>query len=621
MSLLHNIVYPLLKPYILNRSKKAYPKVEGLLELKGLSAEAEVIRDQWGVPHIYAKNIEDLSLTQGYVQAQDRLWQMELTRRLSQGRLSEVIGEPALDTDRLIRTVGLHRLGKADVNLLDTELKGLLQKFVDGINQSISDQKDKLPVEFKLLKFEPEPWDTKDVMCITRLLGWQMSHAWYHEWVRAMLTEKVGPEKMREIDISYPKANPIGLANGIEFNELLDDGKLKAMKGPYITPGVASNAWAISGNRTDTGKTYLCNDPHLQVGIPLIWYENHLSAGDLEVTGVTVPGTPMGIIGHNQKISWGVTLAYTDCEDLFTEQYSDSDHSHYQFKGESLPLEIYKETIKIKGKPAHIETVRATHHGPILSEFVGNKSVAISLNSKSFAENNISKGVYKLNKSKNWNDFVESMACFNAPQLNIVYADTDGNIGYWVTGDVPIRMKGNGSLPANGSSGEEEWQGNVPFKAMPHAFNPNKGYVLTCNHKIIPDDYPYFLGNTWMNGFRAKRLEEYFSQNEKLNLGIQKAMQNDYTSLPGKILQDKLRHHQAKSESTKSLLSHFLNWDGILDRDSTGGTIYEVLKSTLFQTLFKEEFDDETYEKLMGGGLHPVVVSFSEFYRCFYQSV
>ncbi len=282
------------------------------------------------------------------------------------------------------------------------------------------------------------------------------------------------------------------------------------------------------------GHAVLVNDMHLALGIPSLWYEVHLNAPGYHVTGVSLPGLPMVLVGHNERIAWGITLAFTDAEDLFVEQIDAQDPPRYLYKDEWQASEIIEEEIQVKGAPEpFIERVLVTNHGPVISDRVGYNDQKVSVQSMSLQPVPALKGWYHLNMAQNWDDFVEAMRLIEAPQLNVAYADVDDNIGYWVTGKVPVRANGDGSIPVPGWSGEYEWVGEVPFEEMPHALNPERGYILNCNNKITPDNYPHYLGNVWMNGYRARRLEELIESREKLSMQDHRDFQMDLKCIPG----------------------------------------------------------------------------------------
>jgi len=591
------------------------PQIEGELPLHGLQSTVEIIRDRWGVPHIYAKSSHDLFFAQGFVHAQDRLFQMEIHRRLAQGRLSEIFGELSLDTDRTVRTFGFHRLGKIDCENASPELQDVLQAYTNGVNAYLDHTKRNLPIEFTLLRHQPEPWQPEDSMAFTRVMLWQLSHAWQCEIVRAQIAEKVGAERAAELEIHYPKSNPIILPEGIEFNKLGPEQQLLQAKGPFLERGLGSNAWSIAGHKSASGNAYLCNDMHLPVSTPALWYETHLVGNGYNVTGVGLPGAPLIMVGHNDRIAWGMTLAFTDCEDLFIEKFDPQDPHRYQFKDEWLQADVVEEVIPVKGRAEpHVEQVIITRHGQIISDVVDYPEQRIAVNSMALQPCPAVEGWMLLNQSRGWDDFVQAVRLIEAPQLGVTYGDVDGNIGFWVTGKVPLRAKGDGSVPAPGWTGEYEWVGEVPFEEMPHVLNPECGYVATSNHRIISEDYPHFLGNVWMNGYRARRIEDVLKSKEKLSQEDFQALQIDYTCIPGMEFVAQLGGFSSEDPDIELALNQLRAWNGQLTVDTVGGTIYEVARYTLVRNLLEPGLGEELAFRVMGQGFHPLLMSANEFY-------
>jgi penicillin amidase len=616
MSLLDKLTLLILKPIVKRRSLKALPQIEGDIALSGLKAPVKVLRDAWGVPHIYAESLGDLAFAQGYVHAQDRLWQMELNRRVARGKVSELVGPDGLDTDRATRTLGFDRLARADYDVLTEELRGHLQDYVNGVNAYLEANRKKLPVEFSLLKCDPVPWEVVDVMALSRMLAWQMSFAWYGEIIRAKIIDAVGAEHAAELEIHYPKNNPAGLEQYGEANLVLDDGRLQAFTGPFLQPMKGSNAWSVAGSKTVSGKPILCNDPHLPMMQPGIWYQNHLTGGSIEVTGVSIPGAPLVMIGHNAHIAWGATLAFTDIQDLFVEKFTDSSCANYVYKEEVRTSQIIEETIKVKGKPDHIERVVITHHGPVISDITGEKNLKLTLCSKALGQSNLMQGWYDLNRAANWNDFVGAMKHINAPALNVPYADVHGNIGYWVTGEVPVRKEGNGSVPSEGWTGANEWKSIVPFEEMPHTFNPSKGYVVTCNHKVVGDDYPHYLGNAWMNGYRARRLENILKSKDKFTIADMKAMQMDIECIPALEF---IEHFKALNLDNQDIniirAKHLMvSWDGKLSTDSVAASVYELTRLFMLDVVVGPKLGEDLTNSLRGNSFSENLSPQYEFY-------
>ena len=608
MSVLNNISGVVLKPIIKEMSRARLPKIDGQVFLKGLKEEVEVIRDEWGVAHIYANNINDLLFAQGFVHAQDRLFQMELNRKVARGCLSEIIGKKALDSDRIARTMGYERVAKQDWELFGKDEQQIIIDYCNGINAYIKSADFKLPVEFKLLKHEPEPWEPMDVASFSRLLISLLTWGWYDEIIRAKLIEAVGGDAAAELDNTYPKDNPVTLPKGIEFNLLDISGKFQAMKGPYMPQISGSNAWTISGAKTKTGKPYLCNDPHLTLKNPNIWYMNHLHCPELHASGITAPSLPMVQIGHNEKIGWGITLSYTDIEDVFVEKFTDETCATYMHDGKLKETNIIEEKIFIKGeKMPHIEKVYETVHGTLISDVTGNSSMKLTLCSMAYKAGTAIKGWFLLNKAQNWNEFTDAVKHITAPGLNIVYADTDSNIGYYNSGKVPLRDKATASIPQPGWTGEHDWKGFVPFEEMPHAFNPEKGYIVTANNKVEPDNFPYFLGDIYMNGYRANRLEKMIQRKEKLEPKDFTEMQMDFHCTPGKLFAAHFKDIKMDNAELQRYVDMLLAWDGVLLPEKIEGSLYKVGKLMVVKKLFESSIHDKKLiDELLGRGFHAI---------------
>lgn len=614
MGLIDRLLLWLVKPSVNKSALKNLPTIDGTLQIEGLKSAVKIYRDKWGIPHIYADNLNDLAFAQAFVHVQDRLWQMDLMRRVARGQLSEVIGKDGLNTDRATRTLGFDRLAAKDIEELDPILKGYLDSYVAGANAAIKKVGNELPPEYKLLKFKPRNWELLDVLSVARLLAWQMSFAWFGEILRARLIDKVGLEQAMELEIEYPTDNPSGLDKVGEVNKVLDDGLLEALNGPFLKPIKGSNAWSVSGSRTKSGSAILCNDPHLPLSQPAIWYENHLSSPGMEVTGVSLPGVPLVMIGHNKNIAWGMTLAFTDIQDVYVEQFTSGRMTHYMHKGEELEPTVVNEVIKIKGEKDHTERVVITKHGPVISSIVGEPQKKLSLRSKALEKSGMIQGWFQLNHARNWNDFLNSMKHINAPALNVPYADTEGNIGYWVTGEVPIRKGNNGLVPSSGWTGEDDWVGTVPFEDMPHTFNPEKGYVVTCNHKIVTEEHPHYFGNAWMNGYRAKRLEELFAQKEKFDLFDMQKMQRDTVCTPALEFIKHFKGLRLDDLNVELMKQQLLGWDGNLTTETIAGSIYQATRHCMIELVIGTKLGPELTSFYKGAGMDPSLVPQTEFY-------
>ena len=600
-----------------NRGSLKSEYFEGELCVKGLQHSVTIFRDENSVPHIYAQTNADLMYAQGWVHAQDRLWQMEMNRRVAMGRVAEAFGDIALDTDRLTRTLGFNRLAEEDWQNTSSQLKSLLESYADGVNAYI--ENGKLPIEFKLTGVNPEPWLPVHSLGWVRIMAWTLSHGWSGALTRQEIINKIGPEKAAELAIYYPDENPVEMPNGLEMLDLSTDEMIEAMAGPFLAKdmeggGRGSNAWVVSPKRSATGRPILCNDTHLVLSTPGVWYINHLHSEEgIHIFGVSLPGVGGCLIGHNEYIAWGITLAFTDVEDIFVEKVSDSDPTKYVYRDEDMEFKIIEEKIAVKGEDEHIEKVHYTVHGPLINDVTRGGDHAISLCSKSLEPIHIADALFNLNTAKNISDFSAAIEMINAPQLNMAYGDVEGNIALLVTGRVPVRKRGNGQLPLTGWTGEFDWDGEIPLEKMPKIINPQSGYLISCNNKIIADDYPHFLGNSFMNGYRSIRIEDIFKLNNKISIDLCKKLHTDFFSIPGKIfIEGMVKGLRTARPKVQKMLDVLIEWDYQLNKDSPAATIYQVLIYTMLRNLVEPQLGKSLTDRYMGVGEHPLLLPTSE---------
>lgn len=590
MSLMLKLLKPIYQMVVNHHSRNSLPDYDRNHFDNVLKSKVRIIRDKWAVPHVYAEDQSDLFYAQGYVHAQDRLWQMTINKKVVRGEMSALVGEAALPVDRISRIMGFHKLGQKDaIKLKGSKIYNLVQSYVDGINAIIKNTTK--PMEFSLLKFEPEAWTVADVFAISRMLSMQMSSGFLHQIDRWKFTQLHGIDKALEIFPEYPFYNPVSMHES-ETN-FYDNDLLRAFKGPYLNQVSGSNNWVVAANKMDNGHACLCNDPHLLVSNPNIWYENHLIAPDYHCTGVSIPGVPLVLIGHNSFFAWGATLSYADIQDVYVERFTSDSHLQYWHADKVLKARIREEKIYIKGsKKPFIQKIVETHHGPAIIDL--DETHKLTLCSKALQDNEMMMGFYQLNLVSSWNEFVEACSLMSIPSLNLVYADVDQNIGYYMTGQVPIRAKSKGLLPNDGENNDADWKGFVPFEEMPHQFNPKKGYFYTCNHKVVSDDFAYDLGSIWMNGYRANRLQQLFDSKEKYAIADFKLWQMDLYCEPGLQFVDLLNEfketlsYDELSQRLKKIIDVFTEWDGHLKADSVEGCIYQVFKLQLLKLIFND---------------------------------
>lgn len=625
MNIHYRFAGSLLKPILTALSRRRLPQTEGAISVSGLRGEVIVVRDRWGIPHIKASNRSDLFFTQGFIHAQDRLWQMDINRRAAAGRLAEIFGPPALESDRLARTLGFYRLGQASWERTNDSVRQDVIAYTAGINALLASGA-KLPIEFSLLRYEPELWSIADSAAFGRLMPWPLSHVWAVKWIRAKLVEKVGPDLARELEPYYPERTPITLAQGIEFNRLISDKMLQEANGPFLNASLqgtslGSNAWVISASRSTTGRPLLCNDMHLPVNTPSLWYYNHLygessaeDGADIQVTGVSLPGVPYVMVGHNKDIAWGATVSFVDNEDLFIEKFDPADPSRYLFRDEWQKADIFEERIKVKGEPDHLESVRVTRHGPIISPLLPSSDKALALQSVALQPEAGFTGFSKLEEARGWDDFVLAVQQLTVPALNLVYADAKNNIGHYVSGRVPVRTVGQGQVPVPGWTGDYEWTGYIPFEQMPYALNPANGFIVSANHRIIGEDYPHYLGVSWRNGYRAQRIEDLITSTEKISPEQCQEFQMDLKSIPG--LQTALFFAGLETDNPLAMISleQLCGWDGWLTPECIGGTVYEVFTEKVARAILEPKLGGDLLKEILGSGIDPVFYPVNELH-------
>jgi penicillin amidase len=582
--------------------RRPWPKVNGEIQVSGLSAPVEVIRDEWGVPHIYAQNEHDLIFAQGYVHAQDRLWQMEFNRRIGSGTLSAILGESTLSIDRYMRTLGLRRAAERDLASADEEVRNLLGAYADGVNAYIESHRDRLPLEFTLLGAEPEPWTPVDTLNWAGVMSLQLGRKYPMELFGAQLIATLGEEATQQLLPPYPEEAPVIVppeAHSYAWLQGIDISSENALAAVLGEPAMflGSNNWVVHGSRTATGMPLLADDTHLGLDMPSIWYENGLHGGRFDSVGYSFPGAPLVIIGHNGRIAWGVTNLSPDVQDLYIEKVDDPAHpARYLHNGEWQDLESIYETIEVKGQDPVTLNVLATQHGPIVNQVIGDLAFAepLALRWTALEGNRIFHSVMLLNLATNWEEFRQALSYWDAPSQNFVYADVEGNIGYQSPGKIPIRAPGHqGLLPVPGWTGEYEWQGYIPFDELPGVLNPPTGFVATANNKVVPDNYPYHLAYYWSSGFRAQRITDLLTADISVTIEDMRDIHAQTYSLPAEALRPYLLAIEPKDELQARALDLVKAWDLYLEADRTGASVYQTWYWFLVQNTFRDELGDE----------------------------
>ncbi|MBW4696859.1 MAG: penicillin acylase family protein [Aphanocapsa lilacina HA4352-LM1] len=601
------------------------PVTAGRVRLAGIKAPVEIRRDADAVPHIRALSEADALLGLGYVHAQDRLWQMEYQRRIGHGRLAEVLGEAALETDQFLRTVGTGRAAKSAWQRTRPATRRLIEAYTAGINAFIASHRGRrLPVEFALLGFEPEPWKPEDVVVWSKIMALNLGGNWSDEILRSELAARLGPERAARLLPAYTADGPVILpgkgqnaaaAVPSPVPAALRPGSLLALSDKIHTLlggeslAVGSNNWVVAGSRTASGKPMLASDPHLGHQIPSVWYLAHVEGGNFNAIGATLPGLPGFPIGHNGRIAWGVTNLEADVQDLFIEQL-DAGERHYRAKGRWQPLTVISEVIKVKGKPAVPIAVRITRHGPLISDAVKGTAQPLALRWAALdLEDHTIEAYLGVNTASDWRDFTRALANFHAPMQNFVYADRAGNIGYYAAGAVPVRSSGDGTAPVPGQDDRYAWRGYVPFGALPHTYNPPRGFVATANNRAVSGGYPYVLSTNWAPPYRAERIVERLAAARKLTARDMADLQGDVQSTYVRRLLPLLLRVEGSDARSRQAIAFLRGWDGRLTGDSAAAAIFWAWHQRIPEALFADELGADLAGKYLrlGGMLGKVL--------------
>lgn len=604
--------------------QRALPDLDGSLPVDFLDAPVEILRDQHGVPHIYAQTLPDLFRAQGFAHAQDRLWQMEQNRRIASGRLSELFGAAALDVDRFSRIVGFWRAAQAELATLEPEMVAVLEQYVAGVNAYIRSRPGRLAPEFNLLRRQPEPWTPLDVLAFSKVMGWSLSVNWESELVRLQLANQLDPMLAADLEPDYPAINPaITEALGEKSMRLVSTAglllnqyeQLRRWLGP-AGPNQGSNNWVVGPKASSSGRAILCNDPHLSLTMPGVWYENHLHCvgrtvsptyNNFHVSGVTFAGAPGVVIGHNERIAWGVTNAFPDVQDLYIERPHPTKANHFAYGDDWEEAQVIEETIVVRrqNRP-HVEQVVITRHGPLIDRLTAvDAGVPLALRWQGHQPGRLLRAILGINRAQNWQEFDAALADWSVPAQNFVYADVDGNIGYRLAGDIPIRRAGLGLVPAPGWTDEYEWTGLIPHAELPTVYNPPSGLIVTANNKLTGDDYPYFLGVEHFPGWRARRIEEMLREKRRLNLRDMEQMQLDTTSLYAAALAPILAAHQSSDPYVNIGVNLLRNWSHSMEKESGAALVFHYTLLHLLDMTFGDKLGPAK-RGFLGGTLSPL---------------
>jgi penicillin amidase len=619
---------------------RSVPPLDGRIPLAGLRAAVDVRFDRFAVPHVFARSDQDAWRAVGYLQARDRLWQMELYRRAASGRLSELLGEATVAIDQRFLTLGLRLAAAREWERTTAEVRTVFENHAAGVNAAMSVAGGQLPLEYQLLALTPEPWTPVDSLAISKLFAWRLGENHRAELLRYALVEEIGPRAL-ELFPGSPEWAPVTLGAVGLPTVAASAAKVGAMGLPY-PPGLEwlspdahamSNGWVIHGSRTASGRPILANDPHLAIEMPSVWWEVHVVSDTLNVAGVTIPGIPFIVIGHNERLGWGLTNVGSDVQDFFVEQL-DPSRQRYRVGDEWVPLETRRHEIRVSGRAGPvILDVRSTRHGPILTAgdwqevYPGDPALpalssvdgpaqssversaqvgetVLALKWHPVLEGNSPAAFDALARATNWTQFVEAVRQFSAPAQNFVYADIDGNIGYAVSGLLPTRASSDGMLPAAGWPRDADWQGWIDVRQLPAVLNPPSGQVVTANNEV-DRGLPYVMTRDWVAPFRAQRITELLGDRRGLDIRAMQQIHADITSRSADWI--------LKTIDVPDSIKELRTWDRRVDERPVS-LVYEAFEEALWRRTFADDMPASLYDQFYRytanerfAGLHAVI--------------
>ncbi|EFI67059.1 penicillin acylase family protein [Lysinibacillus capsici] len=588
--------------WFMNKSK---PVIDGELAVTILDQDVTVTRDEKGVPHIFAKTDADLYRAQGYVQAQDRLFQMDLARRQASGRLSEIIGEATINTDKHFRTFSLRNAAEISLAAYDDESKQVLEWYAEGVNAFIAQAKESntLSYEFALLGYEPEEWTVVDSLTIGKYMAYDLGGNWNTLAFRHWALQNFDEEKAKELFIKYPE-NASAIIEANIQNPVTVAGQFSAEMLPNEFNG--SNNWVVSGDKTKSGTPILADDPHLGLSTPSIWYQMHLQSPQQNVSGVIFAGIPGIILGHNDEIAWGVTNVGPDVQDLYIEIPNPDDPTQFRYDGKWEQAEVRDESIKVKdGETVDFEVV-VTRHGPIMTDLAfkdTEPTAQFSMQWTALQPTAELRAVLGFNKAKTWGDFEKALEDFKAPAQNFVFASKDGTIAYKANGQIPIRKQGEGQLPVPGDSSDYGWEGFIPWGELPTLVNPKEGFIATANNQVIGEDYPYHITDFWAQPYRFERIKEVLEANDAITVDDMMALQMDQHNLYAReFLPDLLTSIKEKDRDGKyaEIMAMLEKWDMVDGKESGAPLVFHTLMIKLQEVLFKDQMPEDMYGIMYG---------------------
>jgi penicillin G amidase len=584
--------------------RQSLPDYAGEVKLAGLAGPVEVVRDAHAVPHIHADNWDDAWFGLGYVHAQDRLWQMEMNRRIASGRVAEVVGERGLEIDRFMRTLGMRRVAEENAKVMSPEARRAMERYATGVNAFINSHKGPLPPEFVIFGITPEPWTLVDSVAWGKMMQWDLSGNWRGELFRLRLASRLSPTQIAEFLPPY-RGDAFNVLPELKTIHAAAQGmgdmaeKLAQAMPPAPEHAVGSNNWVVSGQRSQSGKPLLANDPHLGLSAPAIWYFAHLSVKGENLIGATFPGVPSIVLGRNDRIAWGVTNTGPDVQDLYLEKLDEKDTASYVSPEGSRKFAAREERIVLRNGQVVTMKVRETRNGPVISDVVASAGTAAPKGhvlsfrwTALMADDALANASYRLQFARDWATFRESLREFHGPQQSFVYADVDGNIGFIAPGRIPIRAKENalqGLAPAPGWDARYDWNGFIPFEELPQVYNPTEGLVVTANHKIVPREYSHHIAFDWATPHRADRIRERLLAAPKHDVASFANIQGDVVSLAARELLPLMLGAEQTSARGKAWQGRLKAWDANLAADRAEPLVYWAWWRELTRLVYADE--------------------------------
>jgi len=593
--------------------QSSLPEYSGNITSVNCNDKISIYRDKNAVAYINTNDDFDAYFALGFVHAQERLFQMDLSRRAGEGRLSEIFGNKTVFYDKLFRTLELNKLVKDNFNNYDEKSQSILNSYANGVNHFIKNFPEKYTIEFDILDYEPYLWKPEHSLLIAKLMSWELNISWWSDIAFTHLIQKLGEEKVKDILPNFDENGATIIPKEMKkYTEVpLDliniDRKFRNFIGSVGTH-IGSNNWVINGERSESGKPIIANDPHLGLAVPGKWYVASIQSPNINVDGFTLPGVPGIVIGKNKSISWVLTNVMADEADFYIEQL-DSSKTNYYLNEEWVPLDIDLDTIIVKDSAEVIFEIKKNHRGPIISDIHNynklfpneqQKMAVISMRWSALDFSNEVLAFQKINIAGNWKEFRDGLSLFHTPGQNFVYADSSGNIGYTAGVKLPKRKNDSPSFVYDGTTDQYDWEGFIPFEENPKLFNPQQGFIASANNKTITD-YPYHISNVWEPNSRISRITELIESKTKHNSDDFKKYQSDFYSHYAKemvaYILGAFDQYEINDKNVRNALKILQQWDFSMLAESQVPTIYAVYFQHLLHNIFNDELGNELFNE------------------------